>query len=118
MVDFRHAPHAEDVRLGRNDSATRLEGEDVTVRQRSYFVCRYVDLRDTGRVNQLVEARVKFGISQQSILVAPRVVECHAPLYCGENQSSLFVDGGSYCHFPVLSEHVEQELSQREANTG
>jgi hypothetical protein len=100
MVGFHHAARAENVRLGRNDSATRLEGEDATVRKLSCLACRYVELRDTGRVNQLVEARVKFGISQQSILVTPHVVEHDAPLSGGDDQSSLFVDEVSYCHFP------------------
>ena len=95
MINFHHARHAENVRLGRNDSATRLGRDDATLREDSGLVCRNFELRRKGRVDQLVETRVKFGISQQSILVTPHVVERHAPMCVGEDQSSLFVDGVS-----------------------
>ena len=60
----------------------------------------YVELRHTGRIDQLVEARVKIGIHEQSILVTPDVVEHHAALCGGDDQSSMFVDGVSYFQSP------------------
>src|SRR5215469_14810367 len=106
MIDFHHAPQAENVRFGRNNSATRLGGEDAALRERSCLVSRYLHLRRTSCVKELVEALVKIGISQQSILVTPHVVERHALLCGAEDQPPLFVDGVSHSHFSVPSEHV------------
>src|SRR5215469_16843307 len=96
MVDFHHAPQAENMRLGRNESATRFGGDDATLREDSGLVCRYIEPRRGGHVDQLVEARVKIGINEQLILVTPDVVEYHAALCRGDDQSSMFVDGVSY----------------------
>src|SRR5215469_4896512 len=96
MVGFHHARNAENVGLGRNDSAARLGGDDGTLCEDSGLLCRDVQLRHCGCVDQLIEARVKIGISEQSILVTPDVVEHHAALGGGEDQSSLFVDEVSY----------------------
>src|SRR5262245_50137931 len=96
MVDFHHAPKAKNVRLRRNESAARLGRDDATLRKRPRLVWRYVDCRRIGRVDQLVEARAKIGISQQAILVTNHVVKSHAALGGGQDQSSLFVDGVRY----------------------
>jgi hypothetical protein len=98
-VDFHHAPQPENVRLGRNESATRLGGEDATPREGSGLVCRYLELRYSGHVDQLIEARVKVEISEQSSLVTYDVIERHATIGGREDQPSLFVDGVPYVHF-------------------
>jgi hypothetical protein len=110
--DFHHSPEAVNVRRSRNESSTRLGGDEATLRKDFSFVCRYVELRRRGRVDQLVEARVKIGIGEQSILVTPDVVEHHGPLCGCDDQSSLFIDGVSYFHFSAPFEHVFGGTSQ------
>jgi len=85
MIDLHHASQAENVRLGRDESATRLGGDDATLRENSGLACRYVERRHCGCVDQLIEAHVKIAISEQSILVTSDVVERHAALANGED---------------------------------
>jgi hypothetical protein len=79
-VNLRHARQAINVRLDRNDSATRLRGEDATLREDSSLGWRYVEFLHGRRVDQLVEARVKIGVSEQSVLVISGVLERYGSL--------------------------------------
>jgi hypothetical protein len=96
MVDFHQTPQAENVRLRRNEGPTRLGGDDGALREDSGLACRHVESCRWGRVDQLVEAQIEIGINKQSILVTPDIVEHNAALCCGDDQSSMFVDGVSY----------------------
>jgi hypothetical protein len=53
-------------------------------------------------VDELVKVRVKLGISKQSILVTPDIVEHHGPLSNGDDQSALIVDRVPYPHFASI----------------
>jgi hypothetical protein len=112
--------------LGGNKSATRIGGEDATLREDSGLGCRYVELRRRRRVDELVECHVKVGVGEQSILMIPAVVEHHAAFCSGDDQSSMFVDGVFYfqspsipesCRDPAPLHHLTGSAIRRQVNT-
>ena len=68
-VDFHHARQTENMRLARNESATRIEGEDDDALRGLWPRLPISRTSTPGGVDQLVEARVEIGISEQSLLV-------------------------------------------------
>ena len=77
--NFIHPAEAEGQVVGYKNGATGIGRENVTKRQLLYIGCTEIDLSNVREIQELREAWVKIGISEQTILMGERIFFAEHP---------------------------------------